>query len=124
MVQSMQQAVWVERVCYSNALSINAYLLKFWYEVKLNLVDVSKPPNEASFYFFNTFIMKGQLCASSNQPDKGHIKMQGDINITVITSEKHHGKIQEVAADLPADVMGEYCGLLVLPCKRWAFCKP
>lgn len=114
MVQSMQQAVWVERACYSNALSISAYLLKFWYEVKLNLVDVSKPANEASFYFFNTFIMKGQLCASSNQLDKGHIKMQRDINIIVITSEKHHRKMQEVAADLSADVMGECCGLLVL----------
>lgn len=114
MVQSMQQAVWVERACYSNALSIRAYLLKFWYEEKLNLVDVSKPPNEVSFYFFNIFIMKGQLCASSNQLDKGHIKMQRDINITVITNEKHHGQMQEVAADVSADVMGEYWGLLVL----------
>lgn len=68
--------------------------------------------------------MKGQLCASSNQLDKGHIKMQRDINITVIASEKHYGKMQEVAADLSADGMGEYCGLLVLLWKRGAFCKP
>lgn len=50
--------------------------------------------------------------------------MQRDINITVIASEKHYGKTQEVAADLSADGMGEYCGLLVLLWKRGAFCKP
>ena len=68
--------------------------------------------------------MKGQLCASSNQLDKGHIKMQRDVNISVITNEKHHGQMQEVAADLSADVMAEYCGLLVLLWKGRAFRKP
>lgn len=61
MVQSMQQALWVERACYSNALSISTYLLKFWYKVKLNLVDVSKPPNEASFYFLIFLLWKGSF---------------------------------------------------------------
>lgn len=74
------------------------------------------------FFFF--LLMKGQLCASSNQLDKGHIKMQTDINITVITNEKHHRQLQEVATDLPADVMAEPRGLLVLLWKRRAFCKP
>lgn len=58
--------------------------------------------------------MKGQLCAFSNQLDKGRIKMQKDINITIITNEKYHGQLQEVAADLPADVMAESHGLLLL----------
>lgn len=80
--------------------------------MKLNLVDVSKLPNKASFYFFQSFIMRGQLCASSNQLDKGHIKMQRDINITVITNEVWHGQMQEVAADLPADIVAECWGLL------------